>query len=211
MKLATAGRDANPQNGNKVFKPEIQQRLEEAVLEIFSEADFHQANIRTVAKRAGVSFSTIYSYYGSKEGLVFAVVDIWLGKLTERIVDHLQGIADLKEKLRKVFWLQLDYYEKNQGLGKILFMTLPMKTWMADRTFQQKKMINLYLEVLRQGQKAGILNPNVRAGVLLDFMLGYVQRSFFMWVARGQKESLAAQANVTFDMVWRAIANPDRD
>ncbi len=211
MKLAAVDAEANPPNGNKVFKPEIQQRLEEAALEIFSEADFHQANIRTVAKRAGVSFSTIYSYYGSKEGLVFAVVDIWLGKLTERIVDHLQGIEDLKEKLRKVFWLQLDYYEKNPGLGKILFMTLPMKTWMADRTFRQKKMINLYLEVLRQGQKAGILNPNVRAGILLDFMLGYVQRSFFMWVARGQKESLAAQANVTFDMVWRAIANPGRD
>lgn len=211
MKLAAVDAEANPPNGNKVFKPEIQQRLEEAALEIFSEADFHQANIRTVAKKAGVSFSTIYSYYGSKEGLVFAVVDIWLGKLTERIVDHLQGIEDLKEKLRKVFWLQLDYYEKNPGLGKILFMTLPMKTWMADRTFRQKKMINLYLEVLRQGQKAGILNPNVRAGILLDFMLGYVQRSFFMWVARGQKESLATQANVTFDMVWRAIANPGRD
>jgi AcrR family transcriptional regulator len=209
--LTFADGEMNPPNGNKVFKPEIQQRLEEAVLEIFSEADFHQANIRTVAKKAGVSFSTIYRYYGSKEGLVFAVVDIWLGKLTERIVDHLQGIEDLKEKLRKVFWLQLDYYEKNQGLGKILFMTLPMKTWMADRTFQQKKMVNLFLEVLRQGQNEEILNPNVRAGVLLDFMLGYVQRSFFMWVARGQKESLAAQANVAFEMVWRAISNPGRD
>ena len=211
MALTSTGPETNSSNGNKVFKPEIQQRLEEAALEIFSEADFHQANIRRVAKKAGVSFSTIYSYYGSKEGLVFAVVDIWLGKLTERIVDHLQGIEDLKEKLRKVFWLQLDYYEKNPCLGKILFMTLPMKTWMADRTFQQKKMINLYLEVLRQGQNEGALNPNVRAGVLLDFMLGYVQRSFFMWVARGQKESLAAQANVAFEMVWRAIANPDRE
>jgi AcrR family transcriptional regulator len=209
--LTSPSEETNPQNGNKVFKPVIQQRLEEAALEIFSEADFHQANIRTVAKKAGVSFSTIYSYYGSKEGLVFAVVDIWLGKLTERIVDHLQGIEDLKEKLRKVFWLQLDYYEKNPGLGKILFMTLPMKTWMADKTFQQKKMINLFLEVLRQGQNEGILNPNVRAGVLLDFMLGYVQRSFFMWVSRGQKESLAAQANIAFEMVWRAIANPGRD
>jgi len=194
--------------GNKAFKPEIQQRLETAVLELFSESDFHQANIRAVAKKAGVSFSTIYGYYGSKEGLLFAVVDVWLGKLTERIVDHLQGIEDLKEKLRKVFWLQLDYYERNPALGKILFMTLPMKTWMADRTFQQKKMINLFLEVLRQGQKEGILNPEVRTGILLDFMLGFVQRSFFMWVARGQKESLAAQANVSFEMVWRAISKP---
>ncbi len=194
-------------NGNKVFKPEIRKRLESAVLEVFSDSDFHKANIRDVAKKAGVSFSTIYGYYGSKEGLVFAFVNEWLGKLTERISDHLQGLEDLKEKLRKVFWLQLDYYEKNQGLGKILFMTMPMKTWMADKTFQQKKMINLFLEVLRQGQREGILNPDVRAGILLDFMLGFVQRSFFMWVSRGQKESLSAQANQLFEMVWRGISN----
>ena len=193
----------------KTNNQEVFARLETAVLEIFSNSDFHQANIRDVAKRAGVSFSTIYKHYGSKERLLFAFVDIWLGKLTERIVDHLQGIENLKEKLRKVFWLQLDYYERNPGLGRILFMTVPMKTWMADETFKQEKMIGMFLDVLKEGQREGILNPQVKAGVLLDMMMGTVQRSFVMWVSRGQQESLAYQANVLFDMVWRAISNPD--
>lgn len=189
------------------LRPEVRDRLEHAVLEIFSHADFHKANIREVAKRAGVSFSTIYKHYGSKERLVFAFVDIWLGELTERITDHLQGIEDLKEKLRKVLWLQLDYYERNSHLGRILFMTLPMATWMADTTFQQKKMIHLYLDVLKKGQAEGILTPNVRAGTLLDFMLGMVQRSFVMWVQRGQEGSLSAQANVIFQMLWRGMTH----
>lgn len=191
------------------LKPDVSQRLEEAVLDIFSHSDFHKANIRDVANRAGVSFSTIYKHYGSKERLVFAFVDVWLGKLTERIYDHLQGIEDLKEKMRKVLWLQLDYYERNQGLARIIFMTLPMKTWMADETFKQKKMINMYLEVMRNGQKEGILNPNVRAGFLLDFMLGTVQRAFTMWISRGQQGHLTDQANTLFEMIWRAISNPD--
>ena len=192
------------------LRPEVHQRLGAAVLDIFSGSDFHKANIRDVAKRAGVSFSTIYQHFGSKERLLFAFVDIWLGELTERIVDHLQGIEDLKEKLRKVLWLQLDYYERHPGLGRILFMTVPMKTWMADETFQQKKMIHLYLDVLRKGQQAGILNSKVRAGVLLDFMLGLVQRSFFMWISRGQREGLAVQANILFEMVWQGISDTDR-
>ena len=191
-----------------VLRPDVHARLEKAVLEIFSESDFHKANIRDVARKAGVSFTTIYKHYGSKERLVFSFVDIWLGNLTERITDHLQGIEDLKEKMRKVYWLQLDYYERHPGLGKILFMTLPMQTWMSDQTFRQKRMINLYLEVLKKGQAEGILNPQVRAGVLLDFMLGSVQRAFFMWVSRGQQQSLAGQSQVLFDMVWRAIARP---
>ncbi|MDM8548941.1 TetR/AcrR family transcriptional regulator [Desulfobacterales bacterium HSG2] len=191
------------------LRSDIHKRLESAVLEVFSESDFHKANIRAIARKAGVSFSTIYNYYDSKEGLLFAFLDIWLGELTDRITDHLQGLEDLKEKLRKVFWVQLDYYERNPQVGRIMFMTLPLKTWMADDTFQQKKMINLFLDVLRQGQEEGMLNPNVRAGVLLDFMHGLVQRSFFMWISRGRKESLAGQANVLFEMVWRAISNPE--
>jgi len=62
--------------------------------------------------------------------------------------------------------------------------------------------------VLRQGQKEGVLNPDVRAGTLLDFLMGFVQRSFFMWILRGQQGSLSEQANAMFEMVWRGMANP---
>ncbi len=195
----------------ELSRPDVHERLEKAVLDIFSNSDFHKASIRDIAERAGVSFTTIYKYYGSKERLVFAFVDVWMGKLTDRIVDHLQGLEDLKEKLRKVFWLQLDYYERHVGLGRIVFMTLPMNTWMADQTFAQPRMMGLMIDVLQQGQKEGILNPNVRAGTLLDFLMGFVQRSFFMWILRGQQESLSAQANVMFEMVWRGMTNPERD
>ena len=187
---------------------DIHKRLESAVLEVFSQSDFHKASIRDIANKAEVSFTTIYKHYESKEKLVFAFVDIWMGKLTDRIVDHIQGVEDLQEKLRKVFWLQLDYYERHEGLGRIVFMTLPMKTWLADETFEQRRMMGLLIKVLSQGQKEGVLNDRVDATVLLDFLMGFVQRSFFMWVQRGQQDSLVERANSMFGMVWRGMANP---
>jgi AcrR family transcriptional regulator len=191
------------------LNPEVQERLGKAVMEIFSTSDFHKASIRVVAEKAGVSFTTIYKHYGSKERLLFAFVNIWMGELTDRIADHLNGIEDLKEKLRKVFWLHLDYYERNEGLGRILFMTLPMKTWMTDVSFDQKKRVDLIIGVLKKGQKQGLINPNVRAGSLLDFMLGFIQRSFFMWIIRGKQGSLVEDANNLFEMVWQGMANPE--
>ena len=190
--------------------PEIRRRIEAAVLDIFSEVDFHRANMRAVAKKAGVSFSSIYKYYGSKEKLLFTCIDNCLSELNERMIDHLQGIEDLKEKLRKVFWVQLDFYERNPNVGTILFLTIPYKKWMADKTFNQNKMINVFLDVARQGQKEEILKTDVRAGVLLDFMLGLVQRCFIMWIFRGKKESLSGNANVLFEMLWSAISNSEQ-
>ena len=189
--------------------PEIQKRLESAVMAIFSAADFHKASIRDVADLAGISFSTIYKHFGSKEHLLFACVNIWMNKLTDRIEDHLNGIEDLKEKLRKVFWLHLDYYERHEGLGRILFMTLPMKTWMADDSFDQKRRVDLIINVFKIGQQQGIINPHVRAGSLLDLMLGFIQRTFFMWIIRGKQERLAEEANALFEMVWQGMVNPE--
>lgn len=191
----------------KDLNPDIYKRLEAAVLEVFSQSDFHKASIRDVAEKAEVSFTTIYKHYESKERLVFAFVDVWMGKLTDRIVDHIQGVENLQERLRKVFWLQLDYYERHEGLGRIVFMTLPMKTWMADETFEQKRMMTLLIRVLKQGQEEGILNDQVEATVLLDFLMGFVQRSFFMWIQRGQQDSLVERANPMFGMVWRGMLN----
>jgi len=189
--------------------PEVQERLGKAVMEVFSISDFHRASIRLIAERAGVSFTTIYKHYGSKERLLFSFVNIWMSELTDRIEDHLKGIEDLKEKLRKVFWLHLDYYERNEGLGRILFITLPMKTWMTDQSFNQKKRFDLIIDVLKKGQRQGIINPRVRAGSLLDFILGFIQRTFFMWIIRGKQGSLVEEANSLFEMVWQGMANPD--
>ena len=191
------------------LNPQVLKRLENPVMDIFSNSDFHKATMRDVAKKAGISFSTIYDYFGSKERLLFTFVDIYLAKLTSRIIDHLRGMKDLKEKMRKALWLQLEYYERHPELGRILFMTLPMKTWMADETFAQRKMIGMFIDTLRQGQQEKILNPNVPAGVLLDLIMGFVQRSFVMWIARGQSYSLSADANTMFTMVWRGISNPN--
>lgn len=188
---------------------DFHERLGNTILEVFSQSDFHAVGIRDIAQKAGVSFATIYKHYGNKEHLVFAFVDIWMGRLTDRIIDHLQGMADLKEKLRKIFWLQLEYYERHSDFAKIIFMTLPMKTWMTDESFEQRRMFNLLMDVLRQGQEEDILNANVDTRILLDFILGFVQRSFIMWVQRGQKDSLAEQTDIMFEMVWRGIVTPE--
>ena len=201
--------DSSQYVSDQVKKMDFHERLGNTILEVFSESDFHAVGIRDIAKKAGVSFATIYKHYGNKERLVFAFVDIWMGRLTDRIIDHLQGMADLKEKLRKIFWLQLEYYECHSDFAKIIFMTLPMKTWMTDESFEQRRMFNLLMDVLRQGQEEGVLNPNVDTRILLDFMLGFVQRSFIMWVQRGQKDNLADQTDVMFDMIWRGIVTPE--
>ena len=45
---------------------------------------------------------------------------------------------------------------------------------------------------------------------LLDYILGVLGRMVQMYIHRGQKRPLTSQANVLFEMLWRAISKPSR-
>ncbi|MBU2552008.1 MAG: TetR/AcrR family transcriptional regulator [Proteobacteria bacterium] len=190
--------------------PDIRRRLEAAVLSVFSRKDFHRVHIRDIAQQAGVGFGTIYKYYGSKEKLLFAFVGEWLGEFAERILDHLQGLEDPKEKLRKVMWVMLDYYERHPDVARILLLSVPHKTWMADPTYRQTLLYDVFLGVVRQSQAEGVLNARVRPGMLIDALDGLVHRAVSMWIYHGQIRGLTEQAGFLFEILWHGVSNPDR-
>src|SRR3546814_721661 len=116
------------------------ERIEQAVLDVFSEREFHRVGLIEIARAANVSLQTIYKYYGSKEALLFSSLDIWLGKLAVRMIDHLQGIEDYKERLRKVFWVTLDFYEKNPKLMQLQMSSVYVNTWRKHEQFDNPQL-----------------------------------------------------------------------
>jgi TetR/AcrR family transcriptional regulator, repressor of fatR-cypB operon len=190
--------------------PETRARIEQAVLDVFSGREFHRVGLIEIARASNVSLQTIYKYYGSKEALLFASLDSWLGRLAHRMIDHLQGIEDYKEKLRKVFWVVLDFFEKNPKVAQLIMSSVYINTWRRTETYQSPQLMGAFMKVLGEGRSRGILNDQVDEKVLLDYILGVLGRLVQMYIHRGQKKPLTAQANVLFEMLWRAISKPTK-
>lgn len=72
----------------------------------------NKINIRTVAKKSGVSIGTVYNYFPSKGDLLVAVIqDFWQGALND--VDWISLIDnDFYENLEKVYSVLYDYLHK---------------------------------------------------------------------------------------------------
>ncbi|MFH1090461.1 MAG: TetR/AcrR family transcriptional regulator [Pseudomonadota bacterium] len=187
---------------------EAKNRINHAVRELFSIHDFHQVTMRTIAKKARVGLNTIYKLYDSKEQMLFDLIDEWLHDLMERTKDHLQGMEDIQERLRKIFYITLEYYEKNPDVAQIIFFTVPLKTWITDKSYRQKRIMDVYLQVLKEGQEKGVLDPSVPARYLLDIINGMIGRIFLMWTYRPYEQPPTVQAKLFFDLIWRAISNP---
>lgn len=186
---------------------EARQRIEAAVLSLFAAQEFHKVKLIDVATEARVSLQTIYKYYGSKETLLFCSLDVWLGALAGRMIDHLRGIENYKDRLRKVFWVMLDYFEANPNVARVITSSVYLDTWRQDDTFRQPELMSIFIKVLREGRDQGVLSDEVGEKELLDFLLGVATRTIMMWLVRGQSESLTEKAPALFEMIWRAIAH----
>jgi AcrR family transcriptional regulator len=190
--------------------PETKVRIDRAVLDIFSDREFHRVGLIEVARGANVSLQTIYKYYGSKEALLFSSLDYWLSLLAVRMVDHLQGLEDCKERFRKVMWVTLDFFEKNPKVAQMMMSSVYVNTWRKQESYQNPVLFGTFMKVLREGRERGILNDEVDEKILLDYIFGVTGRLVQMYIHRGMKEPLTKQANVLFEMLWRAIAKPEK-
>ena len=191
-----------------LLKPAIRQRIESAVLDLFSQREFHSVSFGEIAAVANVSLQTIYKYYGSKEALLFACLETWLGTLASRMLDHLQGIESCQDKLRKVFWVVLDFFDRNPKVSQLIMSSLQISAWGRDRTFRQPEMMEVLMKTLTDGRAEGVLTDEVDEKILLDYFIGILERLVHMHTMRGATEPLALQANALFKMLWRAIAKP---
>jgi AcrR family transcriptional regulator len=180
--------------------------LEAQVRKIFSENDFHAADMRTIAREAGMGFNTIYKYFDGKEGLLFFFIRRWQQELDVRLKRELTQDMPGPQAFKKLAGAFLGYYEQNPDIGKILFLTLPMTTWMNNETFSQRALTGTLLDIIHRAQDDGAVRADLPAVAILDLFLGAVHRAFTMWIYRGAQPGLVDEAHGLFDLFWSGIA-----
>ena len=76
---------------------DVRDELVEAAGELFAELGYRGASVARIAERAGVTPAMVRYYFGTKEGLLEAVLDRVFGRLLERIGDLADEEASSRE------------------------------------------------------------------------------------------------------------------
>jgi AcrR family transcriptional regulator len=80
-------------------RTETRRRLLEAAAELFAARGIAAATVDAIAERAGRTVGALYNHFTSKEDLLFAVVDEWLGGVSAVATAELAGAATTDERL----------------------------------------------------------------------------------------------------------------
>ena len=186
----------------------LKARLFPIVLELFSENDFHRVNIREISNRTGVSSGTIYKYFSSKEDLIFTILDENITSIGESLKLHIAGLEEIKEVLRKVFWVTMDFYDRNPGVAITAFITVPMRSWMTQNSYRRGAEHSALWEPLDKARQAGAIDPVITNRQIIDLYYMFCYRQIHKWYYFGMKQKLVDTIPDFFELFWKAI-KPD--
>ncbi len=191
-------------------KPEVPEKIKNkifpVILRLFSNNDFHQVKLRTIIKESALSAGTIYKYFSSKEDIVFYTLEKKIEVIHHRIQEHVQGLRNEKEIVRKIFWETLDYYDKNPQLAVVAFITVPMQTWMQQASYPGASLKKILAEILNTLKESGGVDNRIDVRLFQDIYYMICYRYIQTWYYFGMKWKLVDAVYNDFDVLWKMLA-----
>jgi AcrR family transcriptional regulator len=114
--------ETRPRGQRKVPRAVREPHMLEMAGRVFAAHGFHEASMDEIADAAGVSKPMLYSYFGSKEGLYFAYVDLAYRELITAIDQAVAGAGqDPEQQLRAGTLAYYLYVGQHRHAFRVLF------------------------------------------------------------------------------------------
>ena len=143
--------------------PEKQQNIIDAALQEFFEKGLSEAKIQDIAKRAEVSYGSIYSYFPTKDDLIHTIIQEGLA-LQHDIFnsDELVGLSAF-EKLEKMLFFTLTMARTEARYISIwMVMSLNYNSRFFKHSLEiEKEGIEFWKNFIRQGKEEGQIDPSI--------------------------------------------------
>ncbi len=155
-----------------------------------------------------MSTRTIYKYFDSKEDLLFSIIDERLVELAGLMRIHIGGLKSTSEIFRKLFWVTMDFFDRNPDLAVTAFITVPLKSFMESGVYRRESELDIISEVVTLAKQKRGVDPDIADYYFTDFYFMICHRHIHNWYFNGMKWSLADEVDHFFDFFWRVV-EPD--
>lgn len=187
-----------------VFGTSPRERLLEAAADLFTRDGINATGIDSVIKKAGTAKTTLYSAFGSKEGLILAVLeaesDAWFNWFL-KAMSSVEGSAE--DKLLATFDILARWFNHDQFYGCPLFNAMAEApascSKIRDIAFRHRLALEQHFEGL--ARDAGVKNAQCLVPELMIIVEGAI-----ISASLGQGANAAKNAARTFAAIMQREA-----
>lgn len=120
---------------------------------LFREKSYPGANLRELARRAGIQGGSIYHHFASKQEILFELMDNTMSDMIERLTEQLADIECPLEKLRRTVHFHIEYH-----------VTGPDQTYITDEELRNLEPENYLKVVAKRDCYQKIIEDILKAG-----------------------------------------------
>ncbi len=139
-----------------------------ATIDLINEIGFSEISMSKIAKKAGVSASTIYIYFENKEDMINKLYLTIKQKMIEEIFKGVEGVPSIKAGFELALGNFVNFIlnHENYFLFSEQFVNAPMIKHLKDQ--DQKNLFQPVWELFERGKAQGIFKP-VSTELLIEF------------------------------------------
>ncbi|WP_051247845.1 TetR/AcrR family transcriptional regulator [Nocardioides halotolerans] len=189
---------SDPARAGRPRQPDLDHRLEVAVLELLRESGPSAVTMEGVAARSGVAKTSIYRRHGNRAELLTTVLSNAIG------VPQVPDEGEVRDKIRAVLeqaWRQMDDVLGPGGLAAIVGNSDPEFTDLFRA--ELRPYADALVKRIRQDSREGRLRPGLDADGVVSLMIGAYLGEL---VRRGKVGR--GWLDRSMEMIWLVMAQP---
>jgi len=172
---------------------------------LFSTKGFNQTTVADIAKESRTPDASIYSWFGNKRNILFAIYGAYLQKAIETLNEHFQGMKEPGPKLRKSIWHYLADIKNNPNYGRILLMAQreSPEFYASEHLNLLRTYSSLITQCIATGQKEGFFRSDIAPRLIRNMAMG---ASVFAAI-ESIIQSRPFDPNDTSDIIYQLVLN----
>lgn len=166
----------------------------------------YNVSMSDIAKEVGIKVPSIYSHYSGKDEIILLVIEREINRFYSFLLEEMKNMKEVncEEKLKKLYYLILNYYKQENRLrfwrGISLIQNTELKMQCGNLVREKEKEVS---DELHQIFTEGMKNNRIE-GIDAQSMV-----SFYFVLVRGVMDMMLVYQNVEtdldlfFDKIWR--------
>jgi AcrR family transcriptional regulator len=180
-----------------------QQDLLEAATRVFARDGIAKAKMADVAAEAGISVSSIYDYYPSKEDLAYEIPIQRLAQFYAEFLAQAPQRVTMRERLQLFLLMAADYARRNPDWARLLYLEIWPSVLIEEARVRRAvdDFGRIVVEMLREGSRLGEWDANLDPYRTATILMGSVTHLIITWLLYRRPENLSQAAKPMVDQL----------
>jgi AcrR family transcriptional regulator len=169
-----------------------EQQILNAAIRVFARDGISRSRIADIAAEAGISTSTLYEYYTSKEDMAYDVPLDYLAKFYAEYAQEILGITSASDRLYIYLSLLTDFVRRHADWARLFYLEIWPSVFVSETKMRQNidDFARIIVQLVRDGMAAGEWSAGRDAYQTAAILVGGTNQVITTWLLYRQPRNL---------------------